>query len=67
MSLHLGVDGGSPTPIGSCSQLEWIDNTKFLCLSGSYGAWTLMRGEIGGGLIPIVSPAGDFVSYDFDA
>ncbi len=67
MSLHLGVDGGAPTPIGSCSQLEWIDNTQFLCLSGSYGAWTLMRGEISVGLIPIVSPAGNFVSFDLDA
>jgi len=67
MSLHLGVVGGAPTPIGSCGQLEWVDNTHFICLSGNYGAWTLMRGEIGGGLTPIVSPTGDFVSYDFDA
>ena len=66
MSLHLGVDGGSPTPIGSCVRLEWIDNTKFLCLSGHYAAWRLMKGEVGGGLTPIVSPAGDLGSFDFD-
>ena len=65
MSLHLGVDSGSPTPIGSCSQLKWIDSTRFLCLSGNYGAWTLMRGEIGGDLTSIVSPSGNFVSYNF--
>jgi hypothetical protein len=30
------------------------------------GSWTLMRGQIGSGMIAIVSPAGDFISYDFN-
>jgi hypothetical protein len=66
MNLQLGMDGGAPTPIGSCSRLRWINNTRFLCLSGSLGSWTLMRGQIGGPLTAIVSPAGDFVAFDFD-
>ena len=65
MNLHLGVLGGAPSPIGACNQPRWVDGSHFLCLTGSLGAWTLMRGQIGVGLTPIVSPAGDFVSYNF--
>jgi hypothetical protein len=66
MDLQLGVVGGPPTAIGSCTNLRWIDDINYLCLSGSKGSWSLMKGEIGGVLVPIVSPAGDFISYDFD-
>jgi len=66
MNLHLGVDGGSSTSIGSCNDLRWRNNNTFLCLSGSLGSWSLMRGQIGGGLITLVSPAGDFIAYDFN-
>jgi hypothetical protein len=66
MNLQLGVVGGAPTAIGSCNDLRWIDDISFLCLSGSKGSWTLMKGEIGGVLVPIISPAGDFVTYDFN-
>jgi hypothetical protein len=66
MNLQLGVVGGAPTAIGSCNDLRWIDHISFLCLSGNLGSWTLMKGEIGGVLVPFVSPAGDFVSFDFD-
>jgi hypothetical protein len=66
MNLQLGVDGGAPTPIGTCTGLRWINNTRFLCLSGSMGSWTLMRGQIGGPLTAIISPAGNYVAFDFD-
>jgi hypothetical protein len=66
MDLQLGVDGGASTAIGSCNDLRWRSNTTYLCLSGSMGSWTLMRGQIGSGMIAIVSPAGDFISYDFN-
>jgi hypothetical protein len=33
-------------------------------LSGSSGAWTLMRGSIGGPAVALASPAGDFVAFD---
>ncbi len=66
MNLHLGIDGGSSTPIGSCNDLRWRDNNTFLCLSGSMGSWSLMRGQIGGSLTTLVSPAGDFIAYDFN-
>ncbi len=66
MNLQLGVDVGAPTVIGSCTDLRWIDDTTFLCLSGSIGSWTLKKGVIGGALVPIISPTGDFISYDFD-
>jgi D-arabinose 1-dehydrogenase-like Zn-dependent alcohol dehydrogenase len=48
------------------TDLRWIDNTTFLCLSGSGGSWTLKKGVIGGALVPIISPIGDFISFDFD-
>ncbi len=67
MNLQLGTDGGASSSIGSCISLRWVDDTRYLCLSGSLGSWTLMTGQVGGGLNAIVSPAGDFISYDFDA
>jgi hypothetical protein len=63
-NLQLGVDGGAPSALGSCIDLRWVDEMMFLCLSGSISSWTLMQGEIGSGLSPIVSPIGDFVSFD---
>ena len=66
MNLQLGVDVGAPSLIGSCTDLRWIDNATYLCLSGSIGSWTLKKGFIGGALASIISPTGDFISYDFD-
>jgi hypothetical protein len=65
MNLQLGVDGGAPLAIGSCTDLRWQTPTRYFCLSGSMGSWTLMRGELGVGLTPLVNPGGDFISYDF--
>ena len=65
LNLQLGLDGGAATSIGSCNDLRWRNNNAFFCLSGGMGAWTLMRGQIGGSLTALVSPAGDFISYDF--
>ena len=45
--------------------LRWTDANAFLFLSGSYGDWTLMQGQLGAAPVPIVNPAGDFITYDF--
>lgn len=66
MNLQLGVVGGASTSIGLCDDLRWRNNNTFLCLSGSMSSWTLMRGQIGSGLTALVSPAGDFIAYDFN-
>ncbi|HEY44887.1 MAG TPA: hypothetical protein G4O11_12980 [Anaerolineae bacterium] len=66
LDLHLGRSGSAPLPLCSGLNLRWIDDVNFLCLSGAFGSWTLMKGEIGGTVTPLASPLGDFVSYDFD-
>jgi hypothetical protein len=62
--LTLGQVGGASAPIGSGTDLRWISPTEFLYLSGSYGAWSLVRGGIGAASTTLVSPAGDFTSFD---
>lgn len=65
-NVQLGTPGGGPVPLATGIRLRWIDATQFLYLSGSYGSWTLQRGEIGAASVPLASPAGDFIAYDFD-
>lgn len=62
--LYLGKVGTPPTMLGTGADLRWITSTNYLYLSGSYGAWTLMRGELGASDSPLVSPAGEFVAFD---
>jgi hypothetical protein len=64
MSLQLGTLGASPVPLTSGTQLRWIDTTTYIYLSGGSGAWSVMRGTLGGPPVAIASPAGDFVAYD---
>ena len=66
MDIRLGTPGGGPVPLATGIRLRWINATQFLYLSGSFAAWTLQRGEIGGASLPLASPAGDFIAYDFD-
>jgi hypothetical protein len=65
MNLVIGSVGDSPTPMVTGQDLRWINHRDFLYLSGSIGAWTLMKGRIGAAPISIATPAGDFVAYDF--
>ncbi len=65
-NLTLGALGDIAIELGSGSNIRWIDETTYLFLSGSSGAWTLNRGTVGATPSPIVSPAGDSVAYDFD-
>lgn len=67
MDIRLGTPGGGPVPLATGIRLRWINATQFLYLSGSSGAWTLQRGEIGGAPVPLASPAGDSIAYDFDS
>lgn len=62
--LTLGQVGGPSAPIGSGMDLRWISSTEFLYLSGSFGAWSLVRGAIAGPTTTLASPAGDFTSFD---
>ena len=64
--IRLGTPGGGPVPLAMGMDIRWINATEFLYLSGSFGSWTLNRGEIGAAPVPLASPAGDFVAFDFD-
>lgn len=63
--LMIGAPGASPIPVGPGTDFRWVNETEFLYLAGSMGAWTLTRGTIGGPTVPLATPAGDFISYDF--
>jgi len=63
--LMIGAAGEPPTPIGSGIRFRWVSATEYLFLAGTGGSWTLTRGTIGGPPEPLVSPAGDSISYDF--
>jgi hypothetical protein len=65
MDLIIGSVGDSPAPLVTGMDLRWINNRDFLYLSGSMGAWTLMKGSIGTAPTSLVTPVGDFISYDF--
>ena len=67
MNLQLGTVGGASAPLSVGTGLRWIDATDYLYLSGSSGAWTLQHGTVGSGSVPVVSPAGSFVQFDFDS
>jgi hypothetical protein len=63
--MTVGALGGAPVPLGPGIDFRWMNDTEFLYLAGSAGAWTLTRGSIGGSTEALVSPAGDFIAYDF--
>jgi hypothetical protein len=67
MNLQVATIGGASLPLAVGTDLSWINATEYLFLSGAMGGWTLQKGTLGGGSAPLVSPAGDFVRYDFDA
>lgn len=64
MNLQLGALGAPATALGRGTQFRWANDSTYVYLSGSAGAWTLMRGSIGGPAVALASPAGDFVAYD---
>ncbi len=63
--MFLGSTQASPTALADGIDLRWTDANAFLFLSGSFGDWTLMRGQLGAASVPIISPTGDFITYDF--
>ncbi|HET7009288.1 MAG TPA: hypothetical protein VFI11_00810 [Anaerolineales bacterium] len=67
MNLQLGTVGGAPAPFVVGTDVGWINATDYLYLTGSAGAWTLHKGTLGGVSVPLASPAGDFVQFDFDS
>jgi hypothetical protein len=66
MVLHIAASGDNPVPLTTGRQLRWINATQFLYLSGEYGTWILQLGEIGAASIPLATPAGELIAYDFD-
>jgi hypothetical protein len=64
--IYLGRIGTPPLMLGTGTDLRWITPTRYVYLSGTYGAWTLVRGELGAGDTALVSPSGEFVAYDFN-
>jgi hypothetical protein len=64
MNLQLGALGAPATALGSGTQFRWVNESMYVYLSGTAGAWTLMRGSIGSPAVALASPSGDFVSYD---
>jgi len=64
MNLLLGTPGAPPAPLVNGTRLRWVDASTYVYTSGHAGAWTLMRGSVGGPSVAIASPAGDFVDYD---
>ena len=66
MVLHIAASGADPVPLTTGRQLRWINATQFLYLSGESGAWILQLGEIGAASIPLATPAGELIAYDFD-
>ena len=63
--MFLGSPQVPSSVLANGIDLQWTDANEFLFLSGSHGDWTLMRGGIGVAPAPVVSPAGDFIAYDF--
>jgi hypothetical protein len=63
-NLQLGRQGSAPAAIGIGTEFRWANETAFVYLSGSTGAWTLMRGSIGGPSVALASPAGEFIAFD---
>jgi len=64
-SLQLGDLTETSTPLVNGTELRWFTPTEFILLSGSMGGWTLNRAGIGSAPLPLTSPAGDFIDYDF--
>lgn len=63
--MFLGSIQVPSSAIADGIDLRWTDANEFLFLSGSYGDWTLMLGELDEAPGSVVSPTGDFVAYDF--
>jgi len=64
-NLQLGDVTGTSAPLVTGTEVRWFTPTEFLSLSGSMGGWTLNRAGIGSAPVPLASPAGDFIDYDF--
>ncbi|MGH2605441.1 MAG: hypothetical protein ACRDG5_02515, partial [Anaerolineales bacterium] len=66
MVLHIAASDADPVPLTAGLQLRWINADQFLYLSGERGEWTLQLGEIGADPIPLATPVGELIAYDFD-
>ena len=64
-SLQLGDLTGASVPLVTGTEPGWFTPTEFIFLSGSMGGWTLNRSGIGSAAVPLASPAGSFIEYDF--
>lgn len=60
-----GAPGVAPSPLHSGGRPNWISPESYYFLQGSIGNWTLLRRDLGVAPQEILSPAGDFVRFDF--
>jgi hypothetical protein len=65
LSMQVGAVGATPVPMGSGIDTRWVDSESFLYLSGSNGAWTLMKGMTDGSSATLATGAGDLGAFDF--
>jgi hypothetical protein len=63
-SLQLGELGSEPSVLPAGTGLQWLEGATYLFLSGAPGSWSIVLGRLDAPAIPLVSPAGDFVSFD---
>ncbi|MDH5507715.1 MAG: hypothetical protein OEZ02_10895 [Anaerolineae bacterium] len=61
----LGGGSGLVAGLADVRKVVWIDATRYLFTNGSTGSWQLQLGVLGGSTTFIVSPAADFVTFDF--
>jgi hypothetical protein len=64
-NLQIGSVGQPSSPLAFGNDLRWLDPDEYLYLSGVRGDWSLQRGQVTGLESTLVSPAGDFINYDF--
>jgi hypothetical protein len=63
--LYLGEVGALPVPLAPGTELRWINADEYLYLAGDPGGWTLTLGDLAGGAVPLATPSGAFVAFDF--
>lgn len=66
--LFVGQEGAGTFALpdsGAAIYPTWVDASRVLYLSGSSGSWELRLQSVGGSVMVIAVPVGDFPSFDF--
>jgi len=65
MDLFIAARDRAPNPLVTGTQFRWVNETRYLFLTGSMGSWTLRMGVLGGSVTTLASITSDFGAYDF--